>query len=474
MKFSVAAALVATLAPAASQEVIGLHGSGTTNPSKCFWHIMDLFHARTKLPTKMTYRAVGSTTGQEEFTGDITTPDNDFGSGDIPFSAEAYAAFPDESILHLPIALGAINFFHSVPTGDSELSLTPCVLAKIFSRQITTWTDSEIMDLNPNLSLEDGYPIKVAHRVKGSSSTASITAYLHAACEAEWPESMVGSTITWDDDTMGCEGSGGMTSCIVDNEGTIGYIDSGHGLAEGVAEIKIRNADGVYINSQEAAARGGILAATENAGFPDTLDASFADVDLLNQPGASTWPIVAMTYVYVRKDLTFMSNPASQTLLKAFLEALYHEDYMPVCEEEFGFVRVTGTLQEKALAAIADLNVTAGAPDWTFEQSTSSRVGQGDYVISVKRGSYSEIEQDAAVDSITTLTEELEALKASYAALLSSVDSLVETVDSAQYAVDDDDDDDDKKLKTALALGSVSFSLWILAIIGGLVAFVSK
>lgn len=34
MKFSIAATLMATLAPAAAQEVISLHGSGTTNPSK--------------------------------------------------------------------------------------------------------------------------------------------------------------------------------------------------------------------------------------------------------------------------------------------------------------------------------------------------------------------------------------------------------------------------------------------------------
>jgi ABC-type phosphate transport system substrate-binding protein len=55
--------------------------------------------------------------------------------------------------------------------------------------------------------------------------------------------------------------------------------------------------------------------------------------------GQNTWPIVAMTYIYVKKDLTFISDPASQSLVKAFLEAVYSDEYITQCEEEFGFVR---------------------------------------------------------------------------------------------------------------------------------------
>ena len=66
-----------------------------------------------------------------------------------------------------------------------------------------------------------------------------------------------------------------------------------------------------------------------------------------------------MSYIYVRKDLTYMPNPASQTLLKAFLRALYSDDYIPVCEEEYGFFRITGDLRDKALAAIDEADHVA-------------------------------------------------------------------------------------------------------------------
>jgi ABC-type phosphate transport system substrate-binding protein len=280
-----ATALLAAMAgsPAAAQPVISLHGSGTTNPSKCYWTIMDQMKIQAKLPIEMTYRAVGSSTGQAEFIGDGVTSDNMFGSGDIAFSQENYDSFPADSILHLPVVLGAISFFHSVDTGSEKLNLSPCILAKILKRDITDWGDDEIAQANPNLSLPNPSPITVAHRVKGSSSTASITSYLNQVCPEEWPAELVGKTIDWPEDTIGCEGSGGMSACIKGKAGTIGYIDMGHGHAEQLQEIELLNASQKYISSKEAAAAGGIMAAAENAALPPTLEGSFADVNLLNQ-----------------------------------------------------------------------------------------------------------------------------------------------------------------------------------------------
>ena len=42
-----------------AHNVIELHGSGTTNPSKCLWSIMERFEEKAKEPLHMTYRAIG-------------------------------------------------------------------------------------------------------------------------------------------------------------------------------------------------------------------------------------------------------------------------------------------------------------------------------------------------------------------------------------------------------------------------------
>lgn len=169
---------------AAVAETLVVSGSGTTNPSKCYWLIMSQIMDRLAIPAKLTYRAVGSSTGQKEFKGvSLDLPDNDFGSGDIPFSTEDYNLLNAAGVdfVHLPVVLGAISIFHSipgVPDGSLGLNLTSCNIAKIFKREILTWDDDEIIENNPNLKdllPSAGYPIQVAHRRLGSSSTASVT-----------------------------------------------------------------------------------------------------------------------------------------------------------------------------------------------------------------------------------------------------------------------------------------------------------
>ena len=231
-----------------------MHGSGTTNPSKYFWEAMSLITQRSKVPVHMTYRAVGSSTGQKEFVGSLNNffALNDFGAGDIPMTKSRYdqVVARGRQVAHIPFALGAIGVFHSLgPPGQQlELDLDACLLAKIFSRQITKWDDPEIRAANPNITWSDPYfisrEIKVVHRVHGSSSTAGFTSYLQKKCPAYWTLG-AGSTITWPAGTAEAQGSGGMSEYIDSNDGAIGYIDAGHGHSKGLTEVYLMNAEGM-------------------------------------------------------------------------------------------------------------------------------------------------------------------------------------------------------------------------------------
>lgn len=53
-------ALVAISAATGVSAALEMHGSGTSNPSKFFWKIMDILEERTKEPISMTYRSVGA------------------------------------------------------------------------------------------------------------------------------------------------------------------------------------------------------------------------------------------------------------------------------------------------------------------------------------------------------------------------------------------------------------------------------
>jgi hypothetical protein len=50
----------AQLGDTSSTDVFELHGSGTTNPQKFFWKVMDILEERAADPIKLTYRGVGA------------------------------------------------------------------------------------------------------------------------------------------------------------------------------------------------------------------------------------------------------------------------------------------------------------------------------------------------------------------------------------------------------------------------------
>ena len=57
---ALAATGASALGDTSSAKVLELHGSGTTNPQKFFWKVMDILEERTQNAIKMTYRGVGA------------------------------------------------------------------------------------------------------------------------------------------------------------------------------------------------------------------------------------------------------------------------------------------------------------------------------------------------------------------------------------------------------------------------------
>jgi len=455
---------------------ITLHGSGTTNPSKFFWEIMSLFEARAKPTVKMTYRAVGSSTGQLEFIGADQgyEPYNDFGSGDIPIGASDYEALTDAGItvMHVPFSLGAMSFFHNVPNVPSAgLKLNACVLAQIFNRDITTWDDAAILELNPTLSVPAGQPILVYHRVFGSSTTAGITTYLNAACPNEWPEDQVGSTVDWAEGTFEAQGSGGMSAAISGEEYTIGYIDSGHGHDDGLSEISLANSYGTFQTSTEAVERGGVQKAAEEAllegVLPDDPTADFSAVSLHNMPGQYTWPIVAISYIYLRGDQS--STNYAGALLKAFVEYAISDEGQGLLGA-YNFEAVPNAVRDVALQAVSLLELAPGAPEWSFESADATQGGAGqlDFVISGKRRAHDEYAIGELEDEKADLSA-LVALEADLARARADLEVLARAV--ADCDCDDDDADDAEDLATgALVVGIVGIIVGILGVCLALIA----
>lgn len=455
---------ILSLGAPAVTSALELHGSGTTNPSKFFWEVIAILEARAKKAVRITYRAVGSGAGQTEFIGadNSYAAYSDFGSGDMPIGNDDYQTLMDQSIevMHFPFVLGAMSFFHNIPelpkSGSNGLNMTACLLARIFTTDIATWDHEDILAINPSLSVPSGQAISVFHRTYSSSTTTGITTYLRAGCPAHWGADLVGSTIDWDASTTAVEGSGEMSSMISSTEYGIGYIDSGHGHDDGLSEIELENSEGLFQSSLEAIPRGGVaLAASkavENNVVPSDPLKSFGNVSLHNMAGDITWPIVAVSYVYLRKDMTAAGSAGP--LLKAFLDFVISEEGQALAET-YGFVGIPQAMLDVAQAAIDALALDPEEATWSFEESTTAGTGQGDTVFSVKRRSYYEYALGNVEGDFEALAETAAANEAAIAALQANVDMYHDE----EEGHNDDDDDHHKSPAMPIAVAGLVFAL---------------
>lgn len=341
---------------------------------------------------------------------------NDFGAGDIPMTKERYdtIATAGRKVLHLPFALGAIGVFHSVPTGEIQgsLSLTGCLLAKIFSGQITRWDDPEIVAVNPEMVA--AADIKIVHRKEGSSSTAGFTEYLNTKCPSSWSNvdnpcgangCGTGSTITWPADSAVAEGSGGMASYIASTPYAIGYIDAGHGHDASLSEVALQNNDGQYLTTKQAdvgeAATVGLTSSPSV--IPADPSADFSSVELYDLPGPATWPITMISYFYINQDLSSM-NPDTAGLLVYFIEFILSEEGQALASNEFNlFTKLPSALLDYNTNALNTITLPSLTTRFTSETSTLALTGAGSHVISVKRRSYAELERERIASSVSTL-----------------------------------------------------------------------
>lgn len=477
------------------QTVYTIHGSGTTNPSKCFWHIMSLFEQRSHVMTRLTYRAVGSSTGQHDFLGKATENPyksftNTFGAGDIPIKTDDYNVLATESgadaMVHLPFAISSVSFFVNIPgvgTDKDGLRLNACTAARIYNGKITTWNDPEIVALNRKLENElneaaqEDAKIYVGRRVKGSSSTASVAKFFNKACPDEWGTDKVKSTLTdeqWGSHTKKCYGSSQMTKCIRDNKGSIGYLDSGHGWSEGLLEVDIENKSGYFLTSRSAHNFGGIQKAVEDVTTPGSTE-NWGEVDFIYQSGEYTWPLVVMSYVYVRTNvIDVLEDSKNRGLFKLFLEALYDDNYFGKCKK-LGFTSPPTDVADEAKRAIDEeilwqfpLNGDGERVDeWSFEKSeTLKATGMGKYVISDKRKSLAGVSIDEIAGVETQLEKDVKSLEKEFRELIEGVHKDFNQNNLGGNEFENTLDDHADQIQAALVLSALSFTLWLCAIVG--------
>ena len=301
-----------------------------------------------------------------------------------------------------------------------------------------------------------------------------------------FPVSLTGELPEWpasSDTFRNCSGSAGVTACLQQTPGAIGYIDSGHGITAKLAEVRLRNAiSGEFFHSQEAT----VVEALSTDVLPPLPTDDFSSVSFLNGRGSSTWPLILMTYLYVRTDLpSFMDSPDEQALLIAFLRTFFLDDFIAPCTTLFGFTTMNSIpeMKEYATAAIdlVEASVSENATLFTFESKTEVVKGATPFVFSSKRKEIIDVNLNDLTASVAKLEEQVVeirtvtglgegvALNEQLTDIQWKISLLQRDLDAVKQlssAVAVDYDNNSTQIKAALVLSSLSFvfcCMWVAA-----------
>jgi len=330
---TVAGFLAATVLPAVAIEI---SGAGATFPYPVYAKWADTYKNETGVG--LNYQSIGSGGGIKQIEAKTVT----FGATDAPLKGPDLEKF---GLVQFPMVMGGI-----VPVVNLEgikpgqIVLDGPTLAGIFLGAVKAWDDPAIKKLNPSVALPS-QAIAVVHRSDGSGTTFNFTYYL-AAASADW-KSQVGSatSVEWPVG-IGAKGNEGVSNNVSQTKGSIGYVEYAYALQNKMVYTKMVNKDGATVAPTSEA----FQAAAANA---DWNSVPGYGVILANQPGATSWPMTAATFILIPKQ---PQDPvATAEALKFFAWAYANGDKMA---EELDYVpmpkKVVGEIEKVWASEIKD------------------------------------------------------------------------------------------------------------------------
>ena len=284
-----------------------LTGAGSTYVAPFFAAAFAKYHQQHPAVT-VNYSPVGSSAGIAA----ISAKQVDFGASDVPMNASELAAAQGGPVTQVPDALGAegVAYNLDLPAG-ARLHLTGPVLAAIFLGQITHWNDPAITALNPGITLPAA-SIAVVHRSDGSGTTYIFSNYL-SSIDTAWAAKVgTGKTLNWPAGE-GAEGNGSVTSTVFRTPFSIGYVEQAYSQGLVLPFAAIRNQAGNYV-----------LPSTQSitAAAAQKPDITPTDFSIVNQPGASSYPISGYSWALI---YTHQPDQATGQALVTMLDWLAHD-----------------------------------------------------------------------------------------------------------------------------------------------------
>jgi len=220
--------------------------------------------------------------------------------------------------VNIPMVLTPVAIIYNVKGVDS-ITLTPTLLAKIFSGKITMWNAPEIAAANSGVTLP-ATSITPVHRASDSGTTDNFTKFLDAQDKANWT---YGTGQAWKaPGGLGAKDSAAMVQNVKGTDGAIGYADNPDATKNGLKPAKLDVGAGAVELTPETVGKAVDAAKVSVDGQDIKVDINYGLKD------AGTYPAILATYEitctagltpeqakFVHSFLTFTASTEGQALL---------------------------------------------------------------------------------------------------------------------------------------------------------------
>jgi len=275
-----AVALVAGVATMANAAAIS--GAGATFPAPVYAKWAEQYKAQTGV--SLNYQAIGSGGGIKQ----INAKTVGFGASDKPLKPDDLAA---AGLVMFPTVVGGVVPVMNLPgVKPGAIKLNGPQIADIYRGVIKKWNDPLLARTNPGVALPN-LPITVVHRSDGSGTTFLFTTYL--AMKAPRWAAQVGANdaVQWPVG-IGGKGNDGVAAFVKQTPGAIGYVEYAYAKQNSMTYALMQNKAGQFVSPSAA----NFAAAAANAKWAS---APGFYLLLLDQPGATSWPITGATFILV-------------------------------------------------------------------------------------------------------------------------------------------------------------------------------
>ena len=280
-------AAIATLASVGAAAADEITGAGSTFAQPIYTRWAEAYAAQGG--DSLNYQGIGSGAGITQ----VINRTVDFGATDASVTPDRQAA---NHLMQFPTVIGAVVVSVNIPGVDgNSLKLTGALIGDIYLGRVRMWNDRRIAALTPGVTLP-ALAIAPVYRADASGTTSIFTNYLSAVNLAFGTTTGAGSSVSWRAG-VGAPGNAGVAGAITNTRGAIGYVEYAYVAENHMQAVQLQNRSGAWIRPTVES----FAAAAAQAPWANSPN---QDASMINTAGATSWPIVAATYVDVPTNPT--------------------------------------------------------------------------------------------------------------------------------------------------------------------------